>query len=226
MIYITGDLHGDLDIHKLSRGVYLNYSNLTKKDYIIICGDFGCIWYGEKKDYWWLNWLNELPCTILFCDGNHENFDLLYQYPVEEWNGGKIHKIRDSVYHLMRGEIFNIDGKTFFVMGGAHSIDKIYRKEHISWWAQEVPNKEEIQNAHNNLKKYNYKVDYIITHCAPTPLLPYLSSYFERDAVTNILEDFYYSVEYKAWYFGHYHLERTAERKHHCLYNEFLEIKE
>ena len=56
-------------------------------------------------------------------DGKHENFTRLYNYPVEEWYGGKVHKIRDSVLHLMRGEIFNIDNKNFFTFGGAKSHD-------------------------------------------------------------------------------------------------------
>lgn len=70
MIFVTGDTHGDVDVSKLSRK-HFDYTGLTKDDYIIICGDFGFIWTGTNKDEWWLKWLNELPCTILWCDGNH-----------------------------------------------------------------------------------------------------------------------------------------------------------
>ena len=60
----------------------------------------------------------------MFVDGNHENYTRLYNdYPVEEWNGGKVHRIRDSVIHLMRGEIYDIDNKKIFVFGGAFSHD-------------------------------------------------------------------------------------------------------
>lgn len=38
---------------------------------------------------WWRSWLNDRPFTTLFVDGNHENFDLLNAYPVENWHGGK-----------------------------------------------------------------------------------------------------------------------------------------
>ena len=70
-----------------------------------------------------MDWLDCKSFTTLFVDGNHENFDRLYEYPVEEWHGGKVHKIRPSVIHLMRGQIFEIEGKSIFTFGGASSHD-------------------------------------------------------------------------------------------------------
>lgn len=99
---------------------------MTKEDYVIICGDFGGVWNKEvenKEEKHLLDWLEEKPFTTLFVDGNHENFDRLYSYPVELWHGGKVHKIRPSVIHLMRGQIYEIDGKSFFTFGGASSHD-------------------------------------------------------------------------------------------------------
>lgn len=49
--------------------------------------------------------------------------DSLAEYPVSEWNGGKVQFIRPNVIHLTRGQIYNIDGSTFFTMGGARSHD-------------------------------------------------------------------------------------------------------
>ena len=86
---------------------------MTKDDYVIICGDFGGVWTFEEE----LDWLNNKNFTTLFVDGNHENYTRLYDYPVEEWHGGKVHKIRDSVLHLIRGEIFDIDNKKIFAFG-------------------------------------------------------------------------------------------------------------
>lgn len=60
---------------------------------------------------------------MLFIDGNYENFDKLSRFPVETWCGGKVHKIRETVIHLMRGEVYCIEGNTVFVMGGGYSID-------------------------------------------------------------------------------------------------------
>ena len=102
---------------------------------------------------------------MLFLDGNHENFDLLNQYPVVDYLGGKAHKISENIYHLMRGEIFTIDGNKYFCMGGAESTDKEGRQEHISWWKEEIPSYAEMKHGMDNLEKHNWEVDYILTHC-------------------------------------------------------------
>ena len=168
MIYITGDTHADFS--RFEEDKFPIQSEMTKNDYIIICGDFGGVWnYIVESIYekHWLDWLNNKNFTTLFVDGNHENFERLYNYPVEEWHGGKVHKIRESVIHLMRGEIFNIDNKKFFTFGGARSHDimdgilnideyeKIYeyrkrgayfRIRDYSWWDLELPTDEEMKN--------------------------------------------------------------------------------
>ena len=131
-------------------------------------------------------------------DGNHENFDLLakYQISYNKTFQAPIQMIRPSVYHLLRGEIYTIEGSTFFVMGGASSHDisdgildpnksdyhKIlcefhqkglynYRVLRKSYWPQELPSDEEIERARNNLSKHNNCVDYILTHCIPGVLI-------------------------------------------------------
>jgi metallophosphoesterase superfamily enzyme len=64
---------------------------MTKSDYVIIAGDFGVIWDNSKEQDYFLKWLDNKKFTTLFIDGNHENFDLLNEYPITEWNGGKVH---------------------------------------------------------------------------------------------------------------------------------------
>ena len=44
MIYITGDCHGGFDRFENDK-----FSNLTKNDYVIICGGFGGIWDQNKR---------------------------------------------------------------------------------------------------------------------------------------------------------------------------------
>ena len=78
MIYITGDIHGDIDIRKLNYKNFPDQRTLSRLDYVIICGDFGFPWgyqnrTGENaEDSYWLNWLDRKPFTTLFIDGNHE----------------------------------------------------------------------------------------------------------------------------------------------------------
>ena len=113
MIYITGDTHAEFS--RFNMESFPEQKEMTKEDYVIICGDFGGIWdyRGESRhDKYWLDWLEARNFTLLFVDGNHENFDRLYEYPVKDWNGGKIHEIRPHVLHLMRGQVFAIRGQT------------------------------------------------------------------------------------------------------------------
>ena len=117
MIYLTGDTHGSFG--RFSKKCF----DAESGDFLIICGDFGGIWDGSKNDRYWINWLSEKKYTVLFIDGNHENFDLLNSYPVSEWNGGSVHKITDKLIHLMRGQVYTIEGHRFFTMGGASSHD-------------------------------------------------------------------------------------------------------
>lgn len=104
MIYITGDCHREY--RRFNTQNFPEQKEMTKEDYVIVCGDFGGVWSFEKEDKeekHLLDWLEEKPFTTLYVDGNHENFDRLYGYPIENWQGGKVHKIRPSVLHLMRG---------------------------------------------------------------------------------------------------------------------------
>ena len=121
MIYITGDTHADFS--KFEEKKFSIQSDMTKNDYVIICGDFGGVWNYIVESIYEKYWLDNKNFSTLFVDGNQENFTRLYNYPIEEWHGGKVHRIRDSVIHLMRGEIYDIDNKKFFTFGGARSHD-------------------------------------------------------------------------------------------------------
>ena len=89
MICVTGDLHGDI-----SRFKSPVLKKLRRGDALIITGDFGCIWDGSKKEKKMLKKLGKKKYNVLFAEGVHENFDLLEEYPVEQWCGGKTRLIR------------------------------------------------------------------------------------------------------------------------------------
>jgi len=226
MIYVTGDLHGEIDVGKLD---HFNVPGLTKEDYLIICGDFGFIWnYHGRNAYEerWLDSLESKPYTILFVDGNHENFNRLNsEFPIETWHGGKVHKLRKHVIHLMRGQVFTIDDHTFFTMGGASSHDKMFRKKDQSWWPQELPNAVDMYEAKRNLKRIGNKVDYIITHCLPTSLqrrVPKLG--YDTNRLTDFLGEIEKETDYKHWYCGHYHMNHKINAKVEILYDQIKQI--
>ena len=213
MLMITGDTHIPIDIHKLNVANFPLQSQLTKDDYLIICGDFGGVWNGGNEEKYWLDWLDNKNFTTLFVDGNHENFDLLNKYEVSSLFGGKVHQIKNSIYHLMRGQVFTIENKKIFTLGGAKSHDKESRKDGKSWWKEEMPSHSELFEALKNLRKVNYEIDYIITHCAPTSIVKYISSYYEADDLTNFLEkNILLNVQFSKWFFGHYHEDFTYDK--------------
>jgi len=225
MFYITGDTHIPIDIGKLNTKNFPQQKNLTKNDYVIICGDFGGVWNNKSEDLYWQKWLSERNFTTLFVDGNHENFHLLNNYEISNFHGGKVHKIENSVYHLMRGEVFNINGTNFFAMGGATSHDKINRTENISWWAEELPTDEEYKTAIENLEKHDWNVDYVISHCTCDSILNILSARYEHDKLTNFFESVIKEkLQFKKWFFGHYHENLTIYEKYICLYDRIVEI--
>lgn len=227
-VFITGDMHGEFDISKFNSNKFAEGKNLTKDDYVIICGDFGLVWDAmpTAAEIYWLDWLNEKPWTTLFVDGNHENHVRLDQYEVEEWHGGKVHRISDTVYHLMRGQIYDINGYKWFTYGGAESTDKMYRVAYKSWWPQETPSIDEYNEAISNLRANDFKVDFIITHAAPLDILEdfFYNPRVKENGTPYHLHDFYQMCEFKDWYCGHYHFDYDVNEKFHMMYKKIIEV--
>ena len=250
MIYVTGDCHADFT--RFNTKNFPEQYDMTKDDYVIICGDFGGVWnrFKENKhEKHWMDWLEDRPFATLFCEGNHENFDRLYSYPVEKWNGGNVHKIRPSVIHLMRGQVFQLCGKKFFVFGGAKShdtdggildpeapdfkkkkkeLDKEwlpYRVEHISWWKEEMASEEEMEEGLRNLSQNNNEVDFIISHCCATSTqAQFVNKTFSADSMTDYLELVKQRVNFTKWFFGHYHDNRNIGSKEILIYEQIIRI--
>lgn len=219
-IYITGDTHGDMDLGKLKKEGFA----AQEGDYVIICGDFGAVWDDSKEDKNLQEWYNNQPWTTLFCDGNHENFELLSKYPVEEWSGGKVHRIGSKILHLMRGQVFTIEGKKFFVMGGAQSHDMTFRIPGKDWWAEEMPSYREVKEGYKNLIKNSKEVDYIITHCAPTYVVHLISPWYKGDGLTEFFEGISLETEFKHWYCGHYHIDSDFINNISVLYDRIIKL--
>lgn len=228
MICVTGDCHGDF-----SRFSQVNDKPYANADYIIVCDDFGLLWAKDNDLAVTMAWLSQLPFKILWVQGNHENYDMIAEYPVREWNGGLVrHIVNDRIILLERGQVFTIEGKKFFTFGGARSHDirggvfdpkdpkfpqKVlecrmkglpYRLDRISWWREEMPSYYEIEIAEENLKKVDNKVDYIITHCTATSVQNMLggSGLYGKDYLTDFFDRVAHETKFKSWYFGHYHV--------------------
>lgn len=246
MIYITGDCHGDY--RRFENEIFPEQLEMTKNDYVIIAGDFG-FWNDDSRQNDLMNWLTERPFTLLWVDGNHENYDLLSKYPVEKWHGGDVQFIKPSVIHLRRGQIYDINGCVIFIFGGASShdisggilevndpffdkkrkrLDRLgicYRVNHLSWWKEEMPNDKEFQEGFLNLKKRDNRVDYIVSHCCSTSTQAMMSAgLYQADRLTHYFEDIKRTVNYKRWFFGHYHDNRCINDKEILLYEQIIRI--
>lgn len=234
MIYITGDCHRDFERFNMS--IFPEQREMTKEDFVIVCGDFGGVWNKKeesKEETWLMDWLDCKSFTTLFVDGNHENFDRLYDYPVEEWHGGKVHKIRPSVIHLMRGQVFDIDGGILEpddpdFKKKKKKLDRgwrPYRINHVSWWKQELPSVEEMEEGRKNLATHDNKVDFIVTHCCSSSTQILLGgSMYKPDIETTYLEEIRQTTSFKKWFFGHYHDNRNVNAEEILLYEQIIRI--
>ncbi|HEY5587633.1 MAG TPA: metallophosphoesterase family protein [Candidatus Paceibacterota bacterium] len=247
MIFVTGDTHGDYERFKTK--TFLKQAELNKEDYLIICGDFG-YWKDTPDQSYWLDWLDNKSFTTLWIDGNHENFDMLMQIEVTHWNGGNVQFIRPSVIHLMRGQVFTIDGCKIFTFGGARSHDiqggildpldprleeKLYankllsipvRVDHVSWWKEEQPTKEEMAEGIENLDTHQNKVDYTITHecAADTKKELFTDEYDPQDYLSPYLQKIKEKADFKKWYFGHHHRDESINDKEIAIYKRIIRI--
>ena len=224
-IYVTGDTHIPHDIHKLNSHNFPEGKSLTKDDVVIILGDFGLLWNNipDKEELWWTNWLNSQPWTTLFVDGNHENFYRLNQLPQRQLFGGTVGEVSPSIFHLKRGELYTIANRSFFTFGGAMSVDKEHRVEHLSWWPEEVPSYAEMSYGLTQLRT---KPDFILTHTCPASLISgFLHDYIKcNDPTSKYLEQIWHNhPDFEHWYFGHMHVD-TTWRNFTCCYNKIIQI--
>ena len=222
MIYITGDTHGDF-LRFSKKSIKKQEKELTEQDYVIVCGDFGLCWTKNRIFEHNCEVFSRKKYTILWVQGNHENYDALEKFPVTEWNGGNVQYISDNIIHLMRGQVYTIDGRKIFTMGGASSHDKERRKEGFSWWASELPTEEELESARKNLVLAENRVDYIFTHCAGNRMQNIVSPEKERNRLTDFLDSLE-NISFKEWYFGHYHKDLQADEKHVAIFEKVIQL--
>lgn len=169
---------------------------------------------------------------------------MLKDIPAEDWHGGKVQRIRPNILHLMRGQLYDIEGYTFFVMGGARSHDiedgilnpgssdfdiryrrlknrkASFRVLGQSWWPEEMPSDKEYRLALKTVERMNWNVDYVVTHCGPTSVVQQLDSRYESDPLTDFLERIRKRIQCHYWLFGHYHDNQIIDDKYVLLWEQ------
>lgn len=227
-VYITGDIHGSIEV--MRRFASRNFTfgkTLTKDDIVIVAGDFGILWDNEpsNEENYNIEWLKKCSWTTAFVDGNHENHPRLQALPREKKWGSEVGVVAEGIYHLRRGNIYDILGSKIFCFGGALSWDKARRLEGVSWWPEEIPSHSEMEYGLDNLEKNNNEVDYVITHTAPNTVIKITGLKGDKkDATTDYLEHVATTASFKGWFNGHMHVDMNIG-KFRQIYHDIIEME-
>ena len=222
-VYITGDMHGAVE-----RLYDKEFRKLKKGDILIVCGDFGYIFDGGKSEKQFIKFFATRKFTTAFVEGTHDNLEKINRCRTTVWKGGKVHRIEGNLLHLMRGQIFNIEGNTFFTFGGGESTDKDMRVEKSLWWREEEPTPFEMAEGARRLDEEKCKVDYIITHEPPS--LVKSAILFKRGSIDTVnklngyFEELCRSVNFKHWFFGSLHEDKQITPRHTCVFSKLIPI--
>ena len=159
-MYFLGDVHAESPLMR----DFLN----SEEKYCLQLGDFGFIF--KYNDWKWNKFLNHFeknyPNKMIFTVlGNHENYDSIEKMPVKDMFGARCRKIRSNVYAVERGEILSIEGLNILCIGGADSIDKAWRQDGISWWAQKKISDTDVKKTVE--KGLTCSFDMICSHAMP-----------------------------------------------------------
>ena len=225
-VFVTGDCHQDM------RKIYAfaDKMELGSDDYIIVLGDMGIFWRHDKADANVIikDFEARYNFNLYFIDGNHENFKILNSLEEDENHMGYI---SEHIRHLKRSRRYNIDGKDILALGGADSIDKFRRTPGLSWWEEEAITDDDVDRVDPG------EYTYVLTHCCPISIFktykPYLCTLGNIVDDTNPdfhisdnkLEQVYNFIDFKHWYFGHYHVDLHLGDKFTCMFNNFEELE-
>jgi hypothetical protein len=208
-------MHGDL-----SRFADKKIKKLKKGDMLIICGDFGFIWDGGKREEKILKKIGKKRFYTLFIEGCHDNLDLISKYPEEEFCGGKVHTISGNLKHLIRGNVFDFQGHSFFVFGGGLTKDLDIRQDAGTYFESELADNAEINRALGRIEAAHRKFDYIVTHEPPGSIKELLD--FETNQISfvhNFFEAVKKDCKFAQWFFGKAHKNKIVPPKYTCLFD-------
>jgi 3-oxoacid CoA-transferase subunit A len=223
MIYITGDTHRDKMNFKdiLS---FCEHTNTSKNDFMIITGDVGINYFIDSTDKQFKSFLEACPITFLMVRGNHEerpenipSYTLKY-IDKENFKGNvSIESDYPSLYFLDNG-LYEIEGKTFYNINGAYSIDKYIRLEYgMKWFPDEELSGSEMIKILDDI--HNIKqVDFVTSHTCPSKFIPIET--FTTDInpnqisrkMENLLNEVEEQLTYDKWYCGHWHIDKDNEK--------------
>lgn len=240
--YITGDKHRDFGKIK----AFCRDMQTRKKDVLIILGDSGFNYYGDKRDDKLKADVSKLNITLFCLHGNKENRPQnIGTYGIRDFCGGKVYyePKYPRIYFAMDGETYTFEGKKYMVVGGAHSVDKMKCLEKgLPFFDDEMPDDTIKSSVEKSLAREHNKIYGMLTHTCPLKYLPtemfvsthqnavvkqkpqkanskkFLKPDIDRSTEEwlNTLEE---KVDYSVWFCGHYHIDKQID-KIYMLYHD------
>lgn len=218
MIYVTGDAHGEFGRIE----AFCRSNQTSRKDTMIVLGDAGINYYNSPRSHVLKRYLSELPITFFCIHGNHEKRPQnIATYKQKVWCGGTTF-VEDNFPSLLfaeDGEVYDLDGNHCIAIGGAYSVDKIWRIERgYGWWADEQPSSLVKRQVEDKLAARGNKIDIVLSHTCPYKYLPrevFLAGIDQStvDASTETwLDTIEEKTDYMRWYCGHYHTEKSIDK--------------
>ena len=227
--YITGDTHGNFN----RIDYFCQRFETSKEDILCILGDAGINYYLNKKDYMLKQVLQDMPITFFCIHGNHEERPFnISTYITKKWNGGTVYYEEEfpNILFAKDGEIYNINGKSILVIGGAYSVDKEYRLlKGWSWFKDEQPSKEIVKYIEKQITKQRH-FDIVLTHTCPIKteprhmFLPFIDQSKVDKTTELLLQRIADWITFDNWYFGHFH-GHWDNGKYHMLFEDYVEVE-
>ncbi len=218
MVFYTGDIHGNPD-----NIVYFSHKyNLTSEDIVVMLGDVGANYYGDRRDDRCKQALSKIKPTLFCIHGNHERRPhTIPSYKMKKWRGGSVwyEEAYENMLFANDGEVFDLDGLKHLVIGGAYSVDKYYRlAKHYNWFEDEQPS-EEIK-AYVEHQIAAQPIDIVLSHTCPyryeprEAFLPMIDQTTVDDSTEKWLDTIEAKVQYMAWLCGHWHINKRIDKIH------------
>jgi len=224
MIYLTGDIHGDV---RTALWVIRKHQ-ITANDILVLLGDVGLNYYGANQgDRKRKKFLNAAGVPILCIHGNHEERPFnISSYYIRPWNGGSVY-VEDDYPNLLfakDGEIFDLEERKTIVIGGAYSVDKYYRlRNGMNWFPDEQPSDEIKRQTEQALENCRWKVDLVLSHTCPQKYVP-IEAFLpglDQSMVDHSTEEWLDTLEdrlgYQSWYCGHWHIDKRIDKLHFMM---------
>lgn len=228
-VYMTGDTHGQFE-----RVIaFCARREVEPENTFVILGDAGLNYYNDRRDRKKKDQLAQVPITFFCLHGNHEmRPSEALGYELAEYHGGKVwmQPAYPNILFAIDGEVYDFNGNSCIVIGGAYSVDKYYRLARgWSWFPDEQPSEEIKAKVERVLAERNWKIDIVLSHTGPLKyeptevFLPMIDQSTVDKSTEVWLEQIEAKLDYERWYFAHYHTEKEVD-KIRILHNDYTMI--